>query len=135
MDPNETLIRLRKEIANSDNLDADTLVELFEALDGWLCKGGFLPTDWQPPAAELTDNDHLVGDGETGPYFPTDLSISLGADVHLRSETPIVVRLHTDQQRAVVRFGVCRACLDLFADAGQIDRLITVLTAAKARLH
>lgn len=57
MDPNETLTKLR-EIkrriqANVDTgtplspADAPDMADLFEALDDWLSKGGFLPADWQ----------------------------------------------------------------------------------------
>jgi hypothetical protein len=29
-----------------DAADADRMVELIDALDGWLCRGGFLPVGW-----------------------------------------------------------------------------------------
>ena len=67
MDPDATLQRQRELIkalrAINDNADAETgqlttiqrieairaameLVEMADALDGWLCRGGFLPGDW-----------------------------------------------------------------------------------------
>lgn len=61
MDPNETLTQLRELFAavNPDGLDARTYYvvgmeverarDLFEALDGWLTSGGFLPDAWRRP--------------------------------------------------------------------------------------
>ncbi len=52
MDPNETLARLRENaqwLAGHPN-DTSTVLEvigLWEALDGWISHGGFLPSDWQ----------------------------------------------------------------------------------------
>lgn len=43
MDPNATLTELRDMIQGTEDPD---LIEKFEALDGWLSKGGFLPRDW-----------------------------------------------------------------------------------------
>jgi len=85
--------------------------------------------------APLTEHDHIVDDEGTYPdldgfYLPWGLSVSL----HLRAATPIVVRVHTDEHRAVVRFGANSAQTDLFVNADQLDRLITVLTAARTRL-
>ena len=45
MDPNETLKRIRGFINDGDSADVE-LIEAFEALDNWLCHGGFLPKDW-----------------------------------------------------------------------------------------
>lgn len=55
MDPNETLRQLRDVLgfgAHVINFDEakrviDAVSENFEALDEWLSKGGFLPTDWE----------------------------------------------------------------------------------------
>lgn len=58
MDPNETLAEIRRLGTRlieepSDNatfgLLAGALVAHIEALDGWLSKGGFLPTSWDVP--------------------------------------------------------------------------------------
>lgn len=60
MDPNANLEeqrQLRKKIVrglegkSAKVLPADVarLVELVEALDGWIASGGFLPRDWQAP--------------------------------------------------------------------------------------
>ena len=52
MDPQETLKRIRylvKVHKHVDGLlqhDADTLVELIDALDLWISKGGGLPKEW-----------------------------------------------------------------------------------------
>jgi hypothetical protein len=53
MDPNTTLRELR-EVAQRlritgrpDPADVDRAVELFDELDGWMCKGGFLPVQWK----------------------------------------------------------------------------------------
>src|ERR1700751_2999954 len=44
MDPNETLKALRY-LMQGNFVESQTR-ELFEALDEWLSKGGFLPSDW-----------------------------------------------------------------------------------------
>jgi hypothetical protein len=46
MDPNATLAAIRELLA-SDTPDVIELAELMEALDMWLSRGGFLPTDWE----------------------------------------------------------------------------------------
>jgi hypothetical protein len=58
MDPNAALAEIRRLIDNLkfqiepdtglvDLDDASELIDRFEGLDGWLSKGGFLPTDWR----------------------------------------------------------------------------------------
>lgn len=50
MDPNETLKRIREEVAlynQGARLDEHNLIEHFEALDEWLSKGGALPKEWE----------------------------------------------------------------------------------------
>jgi hypothetical protein len=55
MDPDEALKKARAALkAFHDAPDAERsmiagadLADAFEALDGWLSKGGFLPRDWQ----------------------------------------------------------------------------------------
>jgi hypothetical protein len=57
MDPNKTLreireldrkaLRLERADKSLPPEDADRLMELVRALDEWLTKGGFLPTDWR----------------------------------------------------------------------------------------
>lgn len=57
MDPNETLRRIREVFKNFDDtkvVDYDEISELFceaetlfESLDEWLSKGGFLPEAWK----------------------------------------------------------------------------------------
>jgi hypothetical protein len=51
MDPDAALVELRALIYKSandeaDEWDHDRISELFQALDMWLMKGGFLPKDW-----------------------------------------------------------------------------------------
>ena len=55
MDPNATLSRLRELSAeitkafhagdNATDMGAE-MADLFDALDQWITRGGFLPTDW-----------------------------------------------------------------------------------------
>lgn len=81
MDPNETLriIRLTtKQMRVDEHPDirkqhADDLAEHVEALDEWLTKGGFLPSDWDPRvhAARLRMCLKVHGDW-TGPHFRLD---------------------------------------------------------------
>jgi hypothetical protein len=60
MDPNETLRQLRKAFADMDNAtDRDDFEiatreaqDLFEALDNWLTRGGFVPRDWASKTLE-----------------------------------------------------------------------------------
>ncbi len=78
MDPNETLRQIREAIqAFDDNYGeppsesaATAVLDLFEALDGWLSKGGFLPDDWQAGevtrAASLDERQRLLKDQEDG---------------------------------------------------------------------
>lgn len=54
MDPNIALHDLREAVNEAANPDqytdmevvAEKIVEAFDALDGWLSRGGFLPGDW-----------------------------------------------------------------------------------------
>jgi len=55
MDPNESLKKARMAVRQWRTAKFDSKTELasgmeladaFEALDGWLCKGGFQPKDW-----------------------------------------------------------------------------------------
>lgn len=49
MDPDKALAELREalqELANDPDAWED-VIEKFEALDGWLSKGGFLPKAWR----------------------------------------------------------------------------------------
>jgi hypothetical protein len=57
MDPDVALFQLRRlsrelqaecaDAAAIDPTNAEEMVEYFEALDGWLTKGGFLPKEWR----------------------------------------------------------------------------------------
>lgn len=54
MDPNATLERLRELVAENAAAEtdahkadlADAFAELVEALDNWICCGGFIPLAW-----------------------------------------------------------------------------------------
>lgn len=48
MDPNATLKELRELLKRGMRPDLERARELFEALDEWILKGGFLPDDWKP---------------------------------------------------------------------------------------
>lgn len=61
MDPNETLAKLRQLVIDMDAIEesgedpdepgeylriASEATTLFDALDGWMAKGGFMPSEW-----------------------------------------------------------------------------------------
>lgn len=78
MDPNETLKLLREATTEvlTDNGKvpdvAQRMAELVEALDGWLKKGGALPTAWAKPRPEQLFEVRLHCDGASlvvGRYF------------------------------------------------------------------
>ena len=49
MDVNETLALLRQMVqdrANGSEVDLDAMVDAFDALDGWMSRGGFMPVEW-----------------------------------------------------------------------------------------
>lgn len=52
MDPNLTLAQLREAI---DTGDVDLTRELFDALDTWLQRGGFVPVPWMPSRVPALD--------------------------------------------------------------------------------
>jgi len=64
MDPDEALKQLRilaaaVQIAKDNNTleaeDAGLMADLFEGLDGWISRGGFLPAAWvQKPSSQGT---------------------------------------------------------------------------------
>lgn len=51
MDPNETLRIIRAQVGmildENDGNSPEALAEAVRDLDGWLSKGGFLPSEWQ----------------------------------------------------------------------------------------
>jgi hypothetical protein len=72
MDPNTALLTLREAVrdyfANGrDAVMLDDLAEHFDALDGWLSHGGFLPAAWNRP---LTSEavDAAIRSGEISPF-------------------------------------------------------------------
>lgn len=80
MDPNSTLDQILAEIHNYrravdepfDSADvlvcgdeainaADRMIELFDSLDEWLSKKGYLPTRWDRPAPQVDAEDLRAG--------------------------------------------------------------------------
>lgn len=62
MDPNETLRRLRAAVyaiqtPGYSAVTREDMAELFDALDEWLLRGGFLPDAWQPFAGSVGRHD------------------------------------------------------------------------------
>lgn len=62
MDPNETLRFAREALERFQRAPVTTrdsvmaamdLAEAFEALDGWLSRGGFVPNAWWAPQAQV----------------------------------------------------------------------------------
>jgi len=56
MDPDkalEALQQLAKQVNAGDPSDAWLFAELFEGLDEWIRRGGFLPKAWAKPPSEL----------------------------------------------------------------------------------
>jgi len=56
MDPNAALKEIREILVYSSTTDMSDLqraAEVFEALDNWLCRGGFLPDDWKDANCRL----------------------------------------------------------------------------------
>jgi hypothetical protein len=47
MDPTATLKRIREICEQGNAIDLAELIDLVEALDQWMTRGGFLPTQWQ----------------------------------------------------------------------------------------
>jgi hypothetical protein len=73
MDPNEALRNARaamKRLREEDERDedhpaedaTDELTNAFEALDGWLTKGDFLPADWRVHVTSVVDHETSVID-------------------------------------------------------------------------
>ena len=58
MDPNATLLAIREAVTNNEFAEA---AKLFDGLDYWLTRGGFLPSDW--------DNKEPMGKRELGAHF------------------------------------------------------------------
>jgi hypothetical protein len=143
VDPNTALTEIRDLIARTYTADGpaaeDTcrrLYELVEALDGWLSQGGFPPDAWVPASpvpAELTAHDHIVTRARRdvdGPALPYTMNLAL----QLYPDTPIVVRVHKTEHRAVVQFGHVRAETAMFVDAGQVDRLANLFAHVRDRI-
>jgi hypothetical protein len=134
MDPNETLAQIRADIATSDS-EAGRLGDLVEALDGWLSKGGFPPTAWQPPVPALTGNDHILTRAGADLDDPYGLPWVFGVHLQLCPQTPVFVRLHRRDHRAVVNLGVIRNEVSLYVTTDQVDRLANLFAVIRTRLR
>ena len=142
MDPNATLTAIREIVKKTytdrgaGTGDLAQLVDLVEALDGWLTKGGFAPTAWdtgRSPSGELTANDHILtraGIDLDSPGIP----YALGTFLQVFPDTPIFVRVKKTEQRAVVQFGYSHAELALHLTATDVDRLATLFAHVRHRL-
>jgi hypothetical protein len=63
MDPDATLTLIRQALINDD---PETACDLFQDLDNWISRGGFIPTDWvQPEIGRLQPAWESYGYGET----------------------------------------------------------------------
>lgn len=84
MDPNEALAKMRAAITRyneglaNDSGDwisnAQEAVEMAEALDEWLSKDGFLPSDWEA-------DDHIMSNrilSEVGQWTDEEFELALG---------------------------------------------------------
>lgn len=81
MDPNETLRALRgavrhmndvgHELDERENQCVRTVVELFEALDTWLSKGGFPPEEWREGPDAPASGMHVL-EGDAGKWYVFD---------------------------------------------------------------
>jgi hypothetical protein len=65
--------------------------------------------------------------------YARPMASSIG--VHVRAACPIVVRLHRDDNRVVVKFANDTTDLALFLSADQVDRLIDVFTVTRDELN
>jgi hypothetical protein len=142
VDPNATLTAIRDIVAKTytqegaGTSDFGQLLELIQALDGWLSKGGFAPTAWdtgRAPLGELTANDHILTRAGIDLDTP-GIPYALGTTIHLYPDTPIFVRTHKREHRAVVQLGYSRAEIALFVDAADVDRLATLFAHVRHRL-
>lgn len=73
MDPNETLRRIRSVVSDENNgmggdrlASLDMLTELFQALDGWITRGGFLPAAWNRTVRAAYDDGYDAAHAENG---------------------------------------------------------------------
>lgn len=83
MDPNAALDELRRLLADRDDGKLERIAELFEALDGWIAGGGFLPRDWQRPEFKIQgitrtpmrtwEENHDKTAADLAPILPSDL--------------------------------------------------------------
>jgi hypothetical protein len=60
MDPDQLLESIREQFGESG--DMEMLSELFEAMDEWLKRGGFLPKDWAKVRSQTRSGKHWTGE-------------------------------------------------------------------------
>lgn len=66
MDPTKCLAEIRELIAHDDPAEvAEPIVERFDALDGWMSKGGFLPRQWNHSGRPVSTEPGVVLDNVT----------------------------------------------------------------------
>jgi hypothetical protein len=142
VDPNATLTAIRELVIKTytdegaRTGDLAHLVDLVEALDAWLSKGGFVPAAWdstRAPLGELTANDHILtraGIDLDSPGIP----YALGTFLQVFPDTPIFVRVKKTEQRAVVQFGYSHAEIALHLNAVDVNRLATLFGHVRNRL-
>jgi hypothetical protein len=126
----------KKARADDGTGDAHEFVTLVEDLDAWLTRGGFAPAAWtsaRPSLGELTAHDHILTRAGRDLDSP-DLPYALGVSMHLYPDTPIFVRLHQRDHRAMVQLGYVRAEVALFTSADQVDRLAVLFAHVRDRL-
>ena len=71
MDPNETLKQIRIRVADTladRDVSVIKLAEHCEALDEWLSKGGFSPTDWDHPYGDKAREEDRMRREEKNPW-------------------------------------------------------------------
>jgi hypothetical protein len=83
----------------------------------------------------LTAHDHILTRAGVDLDDRYRLPWALGVMFQLYPETPIYVRLHKRDQRAVINLGNIRSEVAIFATAEQVDRLANLLAAVRDRLR
>ena len=84
----------------------------------------------------LGDNDYVVTAEEPRPSLTSSPAAwGMSVNFHLRAETPLLACVYRDQDRITVGLGGVADDLTLFLHTDQLDRLITVLHAARRRLR
>jgi hypothetical protein len=140
VDPNTALTRIRalakKSVTDEGPDRPHELATLVGALDEWLSRGGFAPAAWTSalsPLGELTAHDHILTRAGRDLDSP-ELPYAMGLSMHLYPDTPIFVRLHKREHRAVVQLGFTRAETALYTSAAEVERLAVLFAHVRDRL-